>query len=75
MSTVYAQDAQSIGPVSYYYRGHRYPEPPGLAVRVGRLEYEAMQRLGIDAPMHVMVALAQSPSCKAADFGLADVRV
>jgi hypothetical protein len=75
VSTVYAQDAQAIGPVSYFYRGHRYSEAPGFVVRLGRLEFEAAQRLGIRAPMHVLVAVAQSPSCSGGDFGLADVRV
>ena len=70
---IYGQDASDIGPVSYLYRGHRYGAPPGLRVRLGRLEFEILDRLVTRPPLHVLTALAASPSCGGADFGLADV--
>jgi len=75
MAEIYRQDARSIGPVSYLYRGHRYSAPPGLRVRLGRLEFEILDRLGTQPRFHVLTAVATSPSCGDADFGLSDVTV
>jgi hypothetical protein len=75
VTEVYAQDARDIGPVSYLYRGKRYPAPPSLRVRLGRLEFEVLDRLGARPSLHVLTALAASPSCRDSDFGLADVKI
>ena len=75
VSTVYTQDAKEVGTVYYFYRGHRYSQPPGLAIRLGRLEFEVMDRLGMRRPMHVLTALAESPACNGSDFGLRDLRI
>lgn len=72
---IYGQDARDIGPVSYLYRGHRYPAPPGLRIRLGRLEFEILDRLGMRPQLHVLTALAASPACGDADFGLSDVTI
>jgi hypothetical protein len=73
VTEIYGQDARDIGPVSYLYRGHRYSAPPGLRIRLGRLEFEILDRLGTRPQLHVLTALATSPSCGGANFGLADV--
>ena len=75
VTEVYAQDARQIGPVSYLYRGNRYPTPPGLRVRLGRLEFEILDRLGVRPNLHVLTALAASPACGGGDFGLSDITV
>jgi hypothetical protein len=75
VASVFAQDARAIGPVDYLYRGHRYSRPPGLSLRLGRLEFEVLDRMGRHSPMHVLVAFAASPSCGDSRFGLADVSV
>ena len=75
MAEIYQQDARSVGPVTYLYRGHRYSAPPGLRVRFGRLEYEIVDRLGMQPRFHVLTAVATSPSCGDDDFGLSDVTV
>ena len=72
---IYQQDARSIGPISYLYRGHRYPAPPGLRVRLGRVEFEALSRLGMQPTLPVLVAFAESPGCDGRDFGLSDLRI
>jgi hypothetical protein len=75
ISEVYAQDVRDIGPVSYLYRGHRYSAPPGLTVRLGRLEFEILDRLGARPNLHLLTALAASPSCGDSEFGLSDVTI
>jgi hypothetical protein len=75
VTTVFAQDARMIGPVYYLYRGNRYSRPPGLSLRLGRLEFEILDRVGGHLPMHILVAFAASPSCGDSQFGLADVSV
>ena len=74
-ATVYAQDAAGIGPVRYLYRGRVYAAPPSVPIRVGRLETELLNRGGFRARTHIPVAIASSPECGLADFGLGDVRV
>ena len=74
-ATIFAQQAKGIGPVRYLYRGEAYPELPTFAVRVGRLETELLNRTGLHARTHIPVALASSPQCRGADFGLSDVRM
>ena len=75
VTEVYAQDARQIGPVAYLYRGKRYAVPPGLRVRLGRLEFEILDRLGARPDLHLLTALAASPACGDSDFGLADITV
>jgi len=75
MGPVFSEDARAIGPVTYLYRGDRYSRPPGLTLRLGRLEFEILDRLGARPSLHVLTALALSPSCGNADFGLSDVTV
>jgi len=72
---LFAQEARSVGSVTYLYRGNRYDAPPELALRVRRLETEALHRLGIDSPIPVLVAFAGSPSCGGSDFGMGSIRV
>jgi hypothetical protein len=74
VTSVFAQDVESIGPVRYLYRGNEYSTPPGLAVRLGRLRYETTARLGISWPMPLLVAFAATPACGDSRFGLADLR-
>ena len=75
VAAVFAEDARTIGPVQYLYRGHRSSQPPGLSLRLGRLQYEILDRVGVHSPMPVLVAFAGSPSCGDSQFGLADVRI
>jgi hypothetical protein len=72
---LFSRDAKSVGPVRYFYRGRSYGDPPTFAMRFGRLETEAMGRLGMSPREPVPVAFAATPSCGLDDFGLADVRV
>lgn len=75
MADIYARDASDVGPLFFLYRGHRYAAPPGLRIRVGRLEFEVLDRLGTQPDLHVLTAVAASPSCGEDDFGLSDVSV
>ena len=75
MANIYARDVRDIGPLYFLYRGHRYSEPPGLRVRLGRLEFEILDRLGARPDLHVLTAVAASPSCGHVDFGLSDVTI
>ena len=75
MSTIFQTEASSIGPVRYLYKGRRYASPPGLTVRLGRLEAELLNRLRLHAAVHIPVALATSNECARRDFGLDDVRI
>jgi len=75
VTSIFAQDVQAIGPVRYLYRGNEYSTPPGLAVRLGRLQYETAARLGISSPMPLLVAFAASPACGDSRFRLANLRV
>lgn len=75
MANVYKQDSREIGALYFLYRGHRYSEPPGVRIRLGRLEFETLDRLGIRPDLHVLTAVAASPSCGDADFGLSDVTI
>jgi len=72
---IYARDTRDIGPLVFLYRGHRYSDPPGLRIRFGRLEFEVLDRLGARPDLHVLTAVAASPSCGDDDFGLSDVTV
>lgn len=73
--TAYTQDAVGIGPVRYLYRGRVYGSPPTFAMRLGRLQSELRYRAGLNAALHIPVALAASPGCGRGNFGLGDVRV
>jgi hypothetical protein len=73
-ATAYTQDAARIGPVRYLYRGRVYAAPPSVAIRIGRLETELLNRAGFTARAHIPVAIASSPECGRADFGLGDMR-
>ena len=74
-ATAYAQDAAAIGPVRYLYRGRDFARLPTFAIRLGRLQTELLERGGLNAALHIPVAIASSPECGRGDFGLADVRV
>ena len=73
--TVFARDTQGIGTPRYYYRGRRYDDPPTFAMRFGRLESELADRLGLNPPIPVAVAVAASRSCGDSAFGLDDVQL
>jgi hypothetical protein len=75
MSTIFQTEAHSIGPVRYLYKGSRYSSPPGLRVRVGRLEAELLNRLRLHGAVHIPIALATSNECAGSDFHLDDVRI
>ncbi|HWJ59770.1 MAG TPA: hypothetical protein VNR68_09085 [Sphingomicrobium sp.] len=75
MNTVFQTEASSIGPVRYLYKRRRYSSPPGLTVRLGRLEAELLNRLRLHGTVHIPVALATSNECEGSDFGLDDIRV
>lgn len=75
MSTIFQTEASSIGPVRYLYKDSSYASPPGLTVRLGRLEAELFNRLRLHGTVHVPVALATSSECKGGDFGLDDIRI
>lgn len=74
-ATAFTQDAAGIGPVRYLYRSRAYESPPTFAMRLGRLQTELLDRVGFNAALHIPVAIASSPECGRADFGLGDVRV
>jgi hypothetical protein len=74
-ATAFTQDAAGIGPVRYLYRGGVYERVPTFAIRVDRLQTEVRERAGLNAALHIPVALAASPGCGRSDFGLGDVRV
>jgi hypothetical protein len=75
LAPTFAEDARSVGPVRYFYRGDSFERPPGMILRFGRLEFEILGRLGFDRPMPVLVALAASPDCGRDRFGLADLHL
>lgn len=75
MANIYAREVRDIGPLYFLYRGHRYSEPPGLRIRLGRLDFETLDRLGTRPDLHIMTAVAASPSCGNADLGLSDVTI
>lgn len=72
---LFDQDAAGIGPVRYFYRGKSYDDPPTFAMRIGRLETEAMSRLGLASREPVLIAFAATAACGSDDFKLSDVRV
>jgi hypothetical protein len=72
---LFAQEARSIGRVTYLYRGRQYSAPPELTLRLRRIEAEVLHRLGLDSPIPVLVAFAASPSCGSTDFGMGAIRV
>jgi len=74
-ATLFMRDAAGLGPVRYLYQGRSYEEPPAFAIRLGRLEIEAMSRLGMLPREPVPIAFAATPACGRNDFGFADVRV
>jgi hypothetical protein len=74
-AAVFARDAKDIGQVRYLYRGQSYEAPPALKVRLGRLEYELLSRMGVRQHLAVPLALASSAGCNGRDFGLEDMRV
>jgi hypothetical protein len=73
--TIFARDASGVGPVRYFYRGRTYAEPPAFAMRLGRLETELADRLGLSPRAPVAIAIAASPACGAGDYELADIRI
>lgn len=75
MGPIFAEDARTVGPVTYLYRGHRYSSPPGLTLRLGRMEFEMLDRMRMHPPMHLMVAFAESSSCGDSQFGLGDISI
>jgi hypothetical protein len=75
METLFARDAAGLGPVRYLYYGRSYDHPPAFAMRIGRLQTEALSRLGMSPRAPMPVAIAATPACGTSDFGLADVRI
>src|SRR5690348_15237773 len=69
-NAVYSREAASIGPVRYLYDGVRYASAPTLKIRIGRLQTELLDRVGLAPNIHVPIALATSRGCGAGDFGL-----
>jgi hypothetical protein len=72
---LFARDAADLGPVRYFYSGRSYDDPPTFAMRLGRLETEAVNRLGLSAREPVPVAFAATAACGGDNFGLSDVRI
>ena len=72
MISQFARDASTIGPVRYLYKARTYDAPPGLTIRLGRLETEILGRIGLQKRAHIPVAVATSPGCGAGDYGLSD---
>jgi hypothetical protein len=72
---IFNEDAKSIGPSRYLYRGYAYSSLPSLRVRLGRFQTELLDFAGLRPRVHVPVALASSPSCGGGDFGFRDVQV
>ena len=75
VATAFTRDAAGIGIVRYLYRGGSYDQPPAFAMRLGRIETEAKNRLGVSARAPIPVALAAARACGNGDYGLADVRI
>jgi hypothetical protein len=75
MATAFGGDAAMIGTVRYLYRGRSYDQPPGFAMRLGRIETEALDRLGMSTQAPMPVAIAASPACGSRVFGLEDLRI
>jgi hypothetical protein len=75
VATAFTRDAAEIGSVRYLYRGRSYDQPPAFAMRLGRIETEAKNRLGVSAQAPMPVALAAAPACGNGDYGLGDVRI
>ena len=73
LMTQFTRDAAAIGPVRYLYKGDSYAVPPALRIRLGRLETELLGRIAGQPRAHIPVAVAMSPGCGAADYGLGDV--
>jgi hypothetical protein len=74
MMSQFARDAATIGAVRYLYKAHSYDAPPGLTIRLGRLETEILDRIGLQKRAHIPVAVAMSRACEAGgDYGLSDV--
>lgn len=74
-ATAFAGEAASVGTVRYLYRGGSYDRPPAFAMRIGRIQTELLDRLGMSPRAPMPVALAASRECGGGDFGLADVRI
>jgi hypothetical protein len=72
---VFAADVRRIGELRYLYRGKSYGEPPSLAFRIGRLENELLNRLGVGHAMDVPIALAGTGGCGSGNFGLDAIRI
>jgi hypothetical protein len=75
LAPAFADDARDVGPIRYLYGGKSYEQPPGMIVRWGRLKFEILDRLGLKRPIPVMIALAESPKCGSAQFGLSDLKI
>jgi hypothetical protein len=75
LAKVYSEDARSIGPIRYLYRGKTYASPPTVMMRIGRFGADLQRRVGLETPVPVPVALATTPACGTDQFGLDNVRV
>jgi hypothetical protein len=74
-SAIYAQDAAQVGRLRYLFAQRRYASPPTLAILIGRIEAQVLDRLGIERRVPIAVAVATSPACGEDDFGLGDIRI
>lgn len=72
---VFAADVRHIGKLRYLYRGKSYGEAPSMAFRLGRLENEVLNRLGLGRAMDVPIAVAGTSSCGTSNFGLDAIRI
>jgi hypothetical protein len=75
VESVFAQDARSVGPVRYLYKGWTYLQLPQVTERLGRFEAELMHRLGSNEPSPLLVAIASTPSCGTSNFGIENIRL
>lgn len=75
LAKVYSEDARSIGPVRYLYRGRTYASPPTVMMRIGRFEADLQRRVGLETAVPVPVALASTAACGTDQFDLDNVRV
>lgn len=75
LMTQFASDAAAIGRVRYLYKGDSYSVPPALRIRLGRLQTEILGRMTGHPRAHIPVAMASSPECGSADYGMGEFSI
>lgn len=69
----FAEDARSIGPIRYFYRGKAFTSPPTLRIHFAVIQSSLLHALGFAPILHVPLAVAVSPGCANETFGLGDL--